>query len=389
MKKLVELIHEAWEEGWHIKSHDIFKEFLANGERYPKRAFDSISIRSPKLSIDGQVPFTALIHPSNPESGAYGGMSFVIFPLKDRPALISMGIGTQGLSPDENILGRPGHGRKVQAICSWINRQYGEGNLVAWAKQDPVRIDEDVPQTIGNQFSEYMSVLNRYGKVLYGFFAPTDNQEATELVLKAFMDLSFEERGIVPLTKSLDEYEEIRTSYLSHLMPSVSNEEIFDLLRSRRFIILEGPPGTGKTMMALELLEKSYGNNGTTIQFHPNVTYEQFVGGLAPVKSDGGFGFRFEPKKGFLMEAVEKAKSSDGQPFLLNIDEINRGDLAKVLGEAILLFEPTDTEKREVHLPYDFGSPIGSTLKLPSNLHILGTMNTADRSIAIVDVAIL
>jgi len=74
-------------------------------------------------------------------------------------------------------------------------------------------------------------------------------------------------------------------------------------------------------------------------------------------------------------------------PFLLHIDEINRADLAKTLGEAIYLFEPGEPD-REVDLPYDFGGDIGTRLSLPENLHVLGTMNNADRNISIVDLAI-
>jgi 5-methylcytosine-specific restriction protein B len=136
------------------------------------------------------------------------------------------------------------------------------------------------------------------------------------------------------------------------------------------------------------MLENKYNGNGKTIQFHPNVTYEQFIGGLSPVKSSEGFGFQFIPKKGFLMSAAEGAMSNRNQDYLLNIDEINRCDLAKVLGEAIYLLEYKTESERELQLPYNFEEPIFDRLKLPSNLHILGTMNTADRSIAIVDVAI-
>jgi 5-methylcytosine-specific restriction protein B len=70
------------------------------------------------------------------------------------------------------------------------------------------------------------------------------------------------------------------------------------------------------------------------------------------------------------------------------VDEINRADLAKILGEAIFLLEPGTNEKREVNLAYDFGPPFGAGFSLPENLHIVGTMNSADRSIAIVDVAV-
>jgi 5-methylcytosine-specific restriction protein B len=362
---------------------------MTNAERYPKKAADSIAIRSPKIRPDGGVPFTALIHPSNPEAGAYGGMSFVLFPTIDSKALIAMGIGTQGLSPDENILGRPGHGRKVQAICAWINRIYGEGKLVAWAKQDPVRIDEDIPDNIRTLFAEYKSVFDRYGKVLYGIFVPSfSSNEATQNALLAFLDLMFEERRILPLKSHLNNYEEIRSAYFSYLMPDVSMDATYSLLNTHRYLVLEGPPGTGKTMMAQRLLSDYYENNGRTIQFHPNVTYEQFIGGLAPTRTAQGFGFRFEPRKGFLMEAIEDALKDSGKKYLLHIDEINRGDLAKVLGEAIYLFERAAKERRIVSLSYDFGTPHHKQLELPENLHILGTMNTADRSIAIVDVAI-
>jgi hypothetical protein len=88
------------------------------------------------------------------------------------------------------------------------------------------------------------------------------------------------------------------------------------------------------------------------------------------------------------MEAAAKACEDPTRNYLLHIDEINRADLGKILGEAIYLFEPDPESPRELSLAYDFGAPFFRKLRLPDNLHVLGTMNSADRSIAILDVAV-
>jgi 5-methylcytosine-specific restriction protein B len=389
MNQLISLVHENRTESWSDKAKSAFAEiFGASGGRYPDKANKVVTLRAPEFKGGTGVPFASLIHPSNPDSGAYGGMSFVVFPIPDGPSMLAMVIGTQGLSPDEEVLARPGHGRKVSAICNWLNKKYGQGNLLAWAKQDPVRIDLDVPGNIKRLFPEYNSIFERYGKVIYGFFVPNGNLDASADALKAFLDLMFEERGIYPLKSAADDSARIRSEYFTHLMPDVTEEEVYKLLQERRFVVLQGPPGTGKTRMALQLLHKAYKGNGFSIQFHPNTTYENFVGGLAPVQTSDVMGFRFAPQQGFLMKAASIAFQYPGQPFLLHIDEINRADLAKVLGEAIFLLESRSDEQRELELPYDFGEPFQNKLHLPDNLYILGTMNSADRSIAIVDVAV-
>lgn len=237
-------------------------------------------------------------------------------------------------------------------------------------------------------FSEYQSVFERYGRVIYGLYVPGKDRFGTEETLKAFLDLMFSERGHQPLKGAEADGRRIQSAYYSHLFPDCTVQKVADLLKQRKYVILQGPPGTGKTRMAEEkLLKDTYKNNGKAIQFHPNTTYENFIGGLAPRHTDEALGLKFAPKPGFLMEAAIKVAAQPDQPYLLFIDEINRADLSKVLGEAICLLEPQEIG-RTLELPYDFGKPFHTQLTLPPNLHILGTMNSSDRSIAIVDIAV-
>jgi len=120
------------------------------------------------------------------------------------------------------------------------------------------------------------------------------------------------------------------------------------------------------------------------VQFHPAFTYEDFVVGLSPDSKDRAL--RFDVRPGCLLNAAETAKEG---PTLLVIDEVNRADLGKVLGEAIYLFEAREVgsvQARKVQLPHPVNGSRSFTF--PENLYILATMNTADRSIAPVDIAI-
>lgn len=136
-EKLVEVIHSSVDAGWKDRNEAALASLFGSAEgRYPQAASGEIALRAPAMGGETGVPFAAYIHPSNPPSGAYSGLSFVIFPADGAPCLLGLVVGTQGLTPDEAILGRPGHARKTKAICGWLNRRYGKGGRVAWAKQD-------------------------------------------------------------------------------------------------------------------------------------------------------------------------------------------------------------------------------------------------------------
>lgn len=154
-------------------------------------------------------------------------------------------------------------------------------------------------------------------------------------------------------------------------------QECIDLLRDRPQLIFYGPPGTGKTYIAQHLARHLAGDNVRLVQFHPAYSYEDFFEGYRPVETGG-----FTLKPGPLRKIVDAARENPSSPYVLIIDEINRGNLAKVFGELYFLLE---YREQNVDLLYATDDDIGFTL--PKNVFLLGTMNTADRSIALVDAA--
>jgi 5-methylcytosine-specific restriction protein B len=389
LQSLMDVVYSSDVRNWKDNNEKAFKSLFGSPQgRYPSAAERVVQLRAPDIGFDVGVPFAAYIHPNNAKSGPYGGFSFVVFPTPGGPALLGLVVGTQGLAPDEAILGKPGHARKAQAVCAWLNRRFGEGKLVAWAKQDPTRTDLQIPDQITNNWPEFKGAFDAYGRVMYAVFKPNNDRAVTTEALSAFLDLTFEERGILPNSPHRASRDKIRSQWFDRLMPQLSHKHVAELLKQKRFVVIQGPPGTGKTTMAQELLKNEYDGRGRSIQLHPNTTYEMFIGGLAPEQSDAALGLQFRPKPGFLMQAAQEALKVAPKPYLLHVDEINRADLSKILGEAIYLLESKPLLERTIILPYDFGEPFNSVFKLPENLFILGTMNSADRSIAIVDVAI-
>lgn len=160
-------------------------------------------------------------------------------------------------------------------------------------------------------------------------------------------------------------------------------EEMRELLIDERQLVLYGPPGTGKTYLAMKLAEYLGGGPEQVkiVQFHPSYAYEDFFEGFRPVEDPETREVAFRLTAGPLQELADLA-SRDGNrhiPHFLIIDEINRANLAKVFGELYFLLE---YRTKSVRLTYS-----GDDFALPPNLFVIGTMNTADRSIALVDAA--
>jgi 5-methylcytosine-specific restriction protein B len=293
--------------------------------------------------------------------------------------MIDFGIGTRGLSPDEGVLTRPGHRRRIASLRKHL---VGLG-VTAWARQDPATVGVPVPELVTKELPAFKSVFDRYSNELYCLAqVPKGDPEKARQVVQAFLDLYAYERGWEVLKESQAEYREFIVGLNSSWMSTPSTEEVVRLLKARRFVVLEGPPGTGKSRLARKILKDAYGDRGLVTQFHPSTTYEDFVAGLSPDVAHESL--RFKSKPGHLLEAARLARRGE---TLLVVDEINRADLGRVLGEAIYLFEvEQDAPDRSVRLPHVVDDD--KELSLPKGLHVLATMNTADRTVARMDLAI-
>ena len=158
--------------------------------------------------------------------------------------------------------------------------------------------------------------------------------------------------------------------------------EIIALLRDKGQVILYGPPGTGKTYLARQLAAALAPNpeRRMLVQFHPSTSYEDFVEGYRPTVADDGQ-MAYALVQGPLVRMAERAEAASGAEHVLVIDEINRANLPKVLGELLYLLEYRKEAVRALYRPDE-------PFELPENLLFIGTMNTADRSIALVDAAL-
>ena len=161
---------------------------------------------------------------------------------------------------------------------------------------------------------------------------------------------------------------------------------MLERLQTKKNLILQGPPGTGKTWLAKKLAWALVGQKDEkkvrVVQFHPNLSYEDFVRGWRP--SSGG---SLDLVDGPFLEMVEAAQRDPENAYVLVVEEINRGNPAQILGEILTLLE-ADKRSPDNALELTYRREGEQGIYLPPNLHIVGTMNIADRSLALVDLAL-
>ena len=169
-------------------------------------------------------------------------------------------------------------------------------------------------------------------------------------------------------------------------LPRTKIDMILKRLQAKKNIILQGPPGTGKTWLAKRLAFALIGHRDDSkiraVQFHPNLSYEDFIRGWRP----SGEG-KLTLVDGPFMEMIKVALKNPESKYVIVIEEINRGNPAQVFGEMLTLLE-TDKRTPDEALELSYKREYGEHVFIPDNLYVVGTMNIADRSLALVDLAL-
>lgn len=229
-------------------------------------------------------------------------------------------------------------------------------------------------------------ILNKNIRNSFEFVNSTDSQNIGDILWNFITDIINKEDKEECL-KEDDEPYDVYPSYSKEefLNEVFINEEkynsIVNVLENKKNIILEGAPGVGKTFMAKKLAYSIIGKEDKSkiefVQFHQSYSYEDFVEGYRPTETG------FKLMQGVFYNFCKKAEKDLDNKYYLIIDEINRGNLSKIFGELLMLIEKDKRSKEELTLVYS-----QEKFSVPNNIYIIGLMNTADRSLALIDYAL-
>lgn len=346
-------------------------------------------IRNNKNTDEDAVPYLGFVRPEETPSGTYYDLSLVIFP--DNPVevtkcVVGIVVGTQLFRNDYETASQPWWPREFLRFANSEN--FGKDYC---AKIDFSDTNSELPsffEKFGDE-SFVKNIKKKYGKYIQAatMVDLTENSKGVE-ELQAWLRMYALLRGWVNSNKTnYEKTSKFLNKYLKE--PKLDTaKDIYELLSANRFIVLQGAPGVGKTYNALQIASEYYKSENIFFeQFHAETSYSDFVWGLHPRihnEEEGANGNRseFVAKKGVLLQAIEKAKNTNDRVLLI-IDEINRANLSNVLGPVFYLFERNATNRSA---SLEIGEMKLS--QLPENIDVIATMNTADRSLAVVDFAL-
>jgi len=316
--------------------------------------------------------YFGFIHAEEETSGPYHDFSLVIFPTnQDSAWLICLGIGSSGFKNDYELATYPGLRRMFSNLT----------NDKGFCKSDFSDIETGLPKTITNNpdLQHIKNTIKTYTKVLpVCQIIDVPESDEGKKNIAAFV-AAYAKLRDWPSNK--DHRKAICDALEPFLDKDETNEieEVEKLLDERKFVVLQGPPGTGKTRTAKKVAE-----NVKTFftQFHAETSFSDFIYGIRPNLNEKELGYK--ENLGSFTEALKFAVDNTDKKVILIIDEINRANLSNVLGPIFYLFEhKMDTSNVEIAITPDF-----KVSKLPDNFFVIATMNTADRSLAVVDFAL-
>jgi 5-methylcytosine-specific restriction protein B len=329
------------------------------------------------LSFNDGSAFFGFLSPEEETAGPYSDFSFVVFPdSKDNvnACVVSLGVGSSGFRNDYQLASLPGLRRTFLKLSS-------EQTFFKTSFDDIESTSSDLLNEVRANYQKLKTVIESYKTVLPASrivdFSQSDDNALTVIYTWLATYAKMRSWGTAAQRKIA---ESVLVTIPSPKCPD-EEQEIKDLLNKRKYVVLQGAPGTGKTYTALKISEVY--NKTFFEQFHAETTYSDFVYGLEPNLEAKSGESQFKTKEGVLYQALKYADEHPNEDVLLIIDEINRANLSNVLGPVFYLFE-YQSGRRTVNVK------VGNKelTKLPDNIDVIATMNTADRSLAVVDFAL-
>lgn len=329
------------------------------------------------LSFNDGSAYFGILSAEEETAGPYSDFSFVVFPDSKEcveTCVVCLGVGSSGFRNDYQIASLPGLRRTFLKLKTDNNTTFFKTSF-----DDIESTSSDLVNEIRANYPKLRTVVESYKTVLPASrIVDMNNDDALEIIYNWLA--TYAKIRSWGTARQKKEIEVQLTKIPSQNIPN-DEEEIKVLLASRKYVVLQGAPGTGKTFTALNI-SKEY-DKVFFEQFHAETCFSDFVYGLEPnMKNEGGYS-QFKPKEGVLYKTIKYAKENPKAKVLLIIDEINRANLSNVLGPVFYLFEHQSGQRKicigigdeEIH-------------KLPENINVIATMNTADRSLAVVDFAL-
>ena len=326
-----------------------------------------------------QAGFFAIIRPEEEQKGVYADLSLVLFPNGPDDwsnVLVCLGVGTSGFRYDHELAAEPGVKRMFAGLITSAD----------FIKHSFLDLESSVPSSYKKTLpSGLKSMMGKYWKyILVARFlslSPETLEDSCDVIaawIAAYSRLREFPSNQTQMSAVNSAYSKIATS--SRMDESEEVEKLTSLLNERRFLVLQGAPGTGKTRMS-KLLAKKLGAEVFFTQFHAGTSYSEFIYGIRPsIESNT---ISYEGVEGPLVKAIIAAQQTS-KPVVLIVDEINRANLSSVLGPIFYLFErDMDCSGPSIEI-----RPKLSLSALPSDFYFIATMNTADRSLAVVDFAL-